>query len=238
MHATRTRPIHHGRPGRRALQRGGTFLGLVLGLIVGLAIAVIVALYITRAPSPFRSAAPAKSTPGNVATPLPQPQAQQPQEPVDPNQPLWSRVPATPTTRTPEATHPADGTRPVPPVTSTTPASQPAAKPAEKPAEKPVAEKPTEKPVFDPIAEIAREDSAKVGYLLQIGAYRSKDDAARQKANLAMQGYESTITEREVNGVMLYRVRVGPYKKLEDMNKARDRLQSSGFEASVIRFTK
>jgi cell division protein FtsN len=111
-------------------------------------------------------------------------------------------------------------------------------RPAEKPADKPVANKPPERPVSDPIAEIAQADAHKVGYLLQVGAFRSSDDADRQKANLAMQGFEARITERDVNGVKMYRVRLGPYNRIEDMNKARDRLQSSGFEASVIRFTK
>ena len=98
--------------------------------------------------------------------------------------------------------------------------------------------KPAEKPVVDPIAEIAQADANKVGYLLQVGAFRSSDDADRQKANLAMQGFEARITDRDVNGVKMYRVRIGPYNRIEDMNKARDRLQSAGFDASVIRFTK
>ena len=112
-----------------------------------------------------------------------------------------------------------------------------ASKPAEKPAEKPPA-RPAEKPVADPIAEIAQADANKVGYLLQVGAFRSQDDADRQKANLAMQGFEAKVTDRDVNGVKMYRVRLGPFNRIEDMNRARDRLQSAGFDASVIRFTK
>jgi len=92
--------------------------------------------------------------------------------------------------------------------------------------------------VADPIAEIAQADANKVGYLLQVGAFRSQDDADRQKANLAMQGFEAKVTDRDVNGVKMYRVRLGPFNRIEDMNRARDRLQSAGFEASVIRFTK
>lgn len=231
------------------MQRGGTFLGLVLGLIVGLAIAVVVALYITKSPAPFQqkgangNAQQRPSEPGNVATPLPaptQPQ-QQAEGPSDPNRPLWSKTPAKPVGQP-------DGqlaTPAQPPVATTRPADQPAngaasaAKPADasRPAEKP-ATRPAEKPVADPIAEIAQADANKVGYLLQVGAFRSQDDADRQKANLAMQGFEAKVTERDVNGVKMYRVRLGPFNRIEDMNRARDRLQSNGFEASVIRFTK
>jgi cell division protein FtsN len=230
----------------RQTQRGGTFLGLVLGLIVGLAIAVVIALYITKSPAPFKgngssSPAPRPTEPGNVASTLPNPtqQAQQAQpgaEPADPNKPLWSKTPAKPVGQS-------DQPAAQPPVATSRPAEVPASngavatRPAEKPAEKP-ATRPAEKPVADPIAEIAQADANKVGYLLQVGAFRSQDDADRQKANLAMQGFEAKVTDRDVNGVKMYRVRLGPFNRIEDMNRARDRLQSAGFDASVIRFTK
>ncbi|MGO4307643.1 SPOR domain-containing protein [Cupriavidus sp. RAF12] len=246
MQQQRKRDPRPHRPVR--MQRGGTFLGLVLGLIVGLAIAVVVALYITKSPAPFQqkggngSSAPRPSEPGNVASTLPNP-AQQPQQQgeaqSDPNKPLWSKTPAKPVGQPPEAAQPSAPAPQQPPVAVTRPAEVPNGKPAEasKPAEKP-ATRPAEKPVADPIAEIAQADANKVGYLLQVGAFRSQDDADRQKANLAMQGFEAKVTDRDVNGVKMYRVRLGPFNRIEEMNRARDRLQSAGFEASVIRFTK
>ncbi|AGW88504.1 MULTISPECIES: SPOR domain-containing protein [Cupriavidus] len=222
---------------RRSQQRGGTFLGLVLGLIVGLAIAVVVALYITKSPTPFQQkSAPRPSEPGNVASQLPPPAQRADEGPSDPNKPLWSKTPAKPVGQAPEPEPKQNGQQP--PVAVARPPEKPVEKPVEKPADKPVATKPAEKPVADPIAEIAQADANKVGYLLQVGAFRSSDDADRQKANLAMQGFEARITERDVNGVKMYRVRMGPFNRIEDMNKTRERLQSSGFEASVIRFTK
>jgi cell division protein FtsN len=229
---------------RRSQQRGGTFLGLVLGLIVGLAIAVVVALYITKSPTPFQQKhAPRPSEPGNVASQLPAPAQRADEGSSDPNKPLWSKTPAKPVGQAPEPEPRQNGQPPVavarpPEKPVEKPVERPVERPAEKPADKPVANKPPERPVSDPIAEIAQADAHKVGYLLQVGAFRSSDDADRQKANLAMQGFEARITERDVNGVKMYRVRLGPYNRIEDMNKARDRLQSSGFEASVIRFTK
>jgi len=236
-------------------QRGGTFLGLVLGLIVGLAIAVVVALYITKSPAPFQqksgngAPAPRPSEPGNVVSTLPNPaqQAQQAEPPSDPNKPLWSKTPAKPVGQ-PEQAQPAQSAQPAPapqqpPVATSRPAdtgngaSTGGATIASKPPEKPAA-RPAEKPVADPIAEIAQADANKVGYLLQVGAFRSQDDADRQKANLAMQGFEAKVTDRDVNGVKMYRVRLGPFARIDDMNRARDRLQSAGFDASVIRYSK
>ncbi|NYH97578.1 SPOR domain-containing protein [Cupriavidus plantarum] len=239
---------------RRDSQHGGTFLGLVLGLIVGLAIAVVVALYITKSPAPFQqknanggTAAPRPSEPGNVASALPPPT--QPQQPAqgadqtDPNKPLWSKTPAKPVGQPPESAPSGSAAAPAqPPVAVTRPPETgtggAASRPQTPASPPPQAARPAEKPVADPIAEIAQADANKVGYLLQVGAFRSQDDADRQKANLAMQGFEAKVTDRDVNGVKMYRVRLGPFNRIEDMNRARDRLQSAGFEASVIRFTK
>ena len=122
--------------------------------------------------------------------------------------------------------------RPAQPGSAPQPASTPAAKPG-KPATTPA-----EKPVADPIAEIARQDAAKTGYFLQVGAYKSAVDADRQKGNLAMQGFEAKVTQREVNGATMYRVRLGPYNTLDEMTAVRSRLQASGVESSVIRFAR
>lgn len=225
---------------RARSQRGGTFLGLVLGLIVGLAIAVVVAVYITKAPVPFVSrngAQPKPSEAGNVVNTLPTPAQPAPQasapQAADPNAPLWSRVPAKPVDQAPDQNNPPPGItiRPAQPGSAPQPASTPAAKPP-KPAT------PAEKPVADPIAEIARQDAAKTGYLLQVGAYKSAEDAERQKGNLAMQGFEAKVTQREVNGITMFRVRLGPFNSLDEMNAVRSRLQSTGVESSVIRFAR
>ena len=224
---------------RARSQWGGTFLRLVLGLIVGLAIAVVVAVYITKAPVPFvarNGAQPKPSEAGNVVNTLPTPAPSAPQASApqtDPNAPLWSHVPPKPVDQ-PDANNPPPGItiRPAQPGSAPQPASTPAAKPG-KPATTPA-----EKPVADPIAEIARQDAAKTGYFLQVGAYKSAVDADRQKGNLAMQGFEAKVTQREVNGATMYRVRLGPYNTLDEMTAVRSRLQASGVESSVIRFAR
>lgn len=96
---------------------------------------------------------------------------------------------------------------------------------------------PSESAKKDPIGSIA---SASQGpeYWLQTGAFRSQDDAQRQKANLAMQGLEALISEREVEGSVLWRVRVGPFKAQEEVTQTRSRLQSAGITSTVIRINK
>ena len=227
---------------RARSQRGGTFLGLVLGLIVGLAIAVVVAVYITKAPVPFVArggAQPKPSEAGNVVNTLPAPvqpapQASAPQA-ADPNAPLWSRVPAKPVDQAADQNNPPPGItiHPAQPSSAPQVASAPGAKPP-----KPPVTASNEKPVTDPIAEIARQDAAKTGYFLQVGAYKSSEDAERQKGNLAMQGFEAKVTQREVNGATMYRVRLGPFNSLDEMTAVRSRLQSTGVESSVIRFAR
>jgi cell division protein FtsN len=53
-----------------------------------------------------------------------------------------------------------------------------------------------------------------------------------------MQGLEALISEREVEGAVLWRVRVGPFVLQDDVAKARSRLQGAGITATVIRINK
>jgi cell division protein FtsN len=72
-------------------------------------------------------------------------------------------------------------------------------------------------------------------YLLQIGAFRSQEDAESTKGRLALVGLEASIVRAEVNGTTFWRVRVGPFKDLDETNRARTRLAENGFDSSVIR---
>jgi cell division protein FtsN len=96
---------------------------------------------------------------------------------------------------------------------------------------------PSESARRDPIANIAAATQGPE-YWLQTGAYRSQDDAQRQKANLAMQGLEALISEREVDGSTLWRVRVGPYIGQAEVTEIRSRLQGAGITSTVIRINK
>ncbi|MCF2135033.1 MULTISPECIES: SPOR domain-containing protein [Burkholderiaceae] len=239
-------------------QRGGTFLGIVLGLIVGLAIAIVVALYIRGAPTPFVSKgnAPAATsdTAGSGAT-------------FDPNRVLAGKSPGQPVppsgTQPPPNTAPGQSSQQsqstdvleepqiieVPSTASATPAQpkpgapwSPSATLAPRPAP-PGASAPTPASAKlgagTPAApQKPGASEANTGYFLQVGAYRTEQDAEQQRARLALQGFESKVTQRDAGGVVYYRVRIGPFSRFEDMNSARQRLSDAGIDTVVIRFTK
>lgn len=224
---------------------GGTLLGLIIGLIIGLAVAVVVAIYITNAPTPFQKP-PSPAAPQDDAAS------------VDPNKPLQSKISPRPVMPPPPAeTQPTYTPEPSPaPTTATAPAiletplpdskPTPAVAPSPKTAK---ADKPAPAPAAntDPIRDLLRKqasstapasttaDVGKASYLLQVGAYKSIADAERQKANLAMNGFESAVSEREINGIQLFRVRMGPYRSMEELERMRSKMQDAGISASVIR---
>ena len=73
---------------------------------------------------------------------------------------------------------------------------------------------------------------------MQTGAFRNQDEAQKQKAALALQGLEAMVSEREVDGSMLWRVRVGPYIGQSEVTQIRTRLQGAGITSTVIRINK
>jgi cell division protein FtsN len=242
-------------------QRGGTFLGAVLGLIVGLAIAVALALYITHAPTPFvsKSNAPAATpdTAGNGATfdPNRALAGKSPSQPVSPaTQPPPNTAPGQSAPPSPlsgmldepqivEVPSAAGPAQPNHPPVLAMPKSPPAAQPGGDstqvkqnaggaPAQTKQAADGTGAPQKPGAGEV------NIGYFLQAGAYRTEQDAEQQRARLALQGFESKVTQRNAGSVVYYRVRIGPFSRLEDMNGTRQRLSDAGVDTAVIRFTK
>lgn len=74
-----------------------------------------------------------------------------------------------------------------------------------------------------------------MAYLLQVGAFRSQEDADQMRARMAILGFESKVSEIEREGAMLYRVRIGPYAAIEELNKVKARVSENGIESMVIR---
>jgi len=228
-------------------QSGGTFLGIVLGLIVGLGIAVVVALYITRAPTPFVAKAPNGGDTAASAAIAP------PAGQFDPNRILQGKSPGLAVAPSTTAAAPAN-TAPQPDAKATTPSGifqEPQI--VEVPPPTPAAQAPTQAPaavatapaqaphapaapnaaVSPPVA-----NEANTGYFLQIGAYKTTQDAQQQRARLALQGFESTVTQRDSGGITYFRVRIGPFSKFDEMNNTRQQLSNAGIDSAVIRFTK
>ncbi|QWE16568.1 SPOR domain-containing protein [Polynucleobacter sp. AP-Nino-20-G2] len=84
-------------------------------------------------------------------------------------------------------------------------------------------------------APVAKADAI---YFLQVGAFNKRADADAQKANLAIQGIQSQLSEVSSEGITLWRVRVGPYNSVEESNPVRDKLNGMGIKPTVIKSSK
>ncbi len=87
-------------------------------------------------------------------------------------------------------------------------------------------------------AEVAPTAKSDAIYFLQIGAFNKRADADAQKANLAIQGIQSQLSEISSEGNTLWRVRVGPYNSVEESNPVRDKLNGMGIKSTVIKSSK
>lgn len=90
------------------------------------------------------------------------------------------------------------------------------------------------------LAETASTPTAKSDaiYFLQVGAFVKRADADAQKANLAIQGIQTQLSEVTADGNTLWRVRVGPYNSPEESNSVRDKLNSMGIKPTLIKSSK
>ncbi len=206
-------------------QRGGTLLGLIIGTLVGLGAALAVAVYITKVPMPFMNKGQSRGPDHDAA------EAKKNRD-WNPNAPLFGKNPAKSS---------ASVGAPMPDVTPQLPgaAPQPDAKPgATEPAGK------TAKPAADPLGELAKAKLAApapaagadpFSYFVQVGAFRTPEDAEQQRAKISLMGLEAKVTEREQSGRTVFRVRLGPFDKKEDADKAKERLDGSGIETALVR---
>jgi cell division protein FtsN len=72
-------------------------------------------------------------------------------------------------------------------------------------------------------------------YFVQVGAFRTAEDAQGQRAKLALNGVDAKVTEREQGGRPLFRVRVGPFERLEDAERSKDKLDKTGIETALVK---
>lgn len=64
-------------------------------------------------------------------------------------------------------------------------------------------------------------------YIVQSGSFRSKEDAERQRAQIAFQGLRASVQHIELDsGSVWYRVNVGPFTSRSQMSSAVDKLVS------------
>lgn len=203
-------------------QRGGTFLGFVLGLVLGLAVALGVAIYVTKVPVPFLNK-------GQSRTPVQDEAEAKKNKDWDPNAPLYGKnqpKPAAPATApaseaTPKAEVAKGDSKPV--------------KPDSKGEVKPAVS-------ADPLGDLVKsKTSAQVSatepfiYYVQLGAFRTMEDAEAHRAKLSLTGVETKITEREQSGRMVFRVRTGPYETKDEAERNKEKMEKAGLETALVR---
>ena|ERR1035437_8608174 len=196
-------------------QRGGTILGFIIGVVVGLAAALAVAVYVTKVPIPFVNRGQTRSADQDAAE-------IQKNKNWDPNAPLYGKNPAKPAI--PAALGAASDAK-------ATDASVigPVAKAELKPAV-----------TADPIGDLVRARSGNVAaepfnYFVQVGAFRTPEDAESQRAKLSLSGVQAKVSEREQSGRAVFRVRVGPFDNKDDADKTKEKLDAAGLETALVR---
>lgn len=79
-------------------------------------------------------------------------------------------------------------------------------------------------------------DSAGASYVIQVAAFRSRDEADKQKASLALLGVESRIESVMVDGKdTFYRVRIGPDRNWPRIQTTMTRLEANGIQAQLLK---
>lgn len=197
-------------------QHGGTLLGFIIGVVVGLAAALAVAVYVTKVPVPFMNKGQSRSAEQDAA------EAKKNKD-WDPNAPLYGK-------------NPAKAAQPV------TPADPAASKSVAKDDPKPADKKAETKPAVsaDPLGDLAKAKAAAADgepfvYYVQVGAFRTPEDAETHRAKLSLSGIESKVSEREQSGRMVYRVRVGPFEKKDEGDRAKEKLDKAGLDTALVR---
>ncbi len=72
-------------------------------------------------------------------------------------------------------------------------------------------------------------------YVLQAGSFSAHEDADRRRAQLALQGIESSIQRVTVEDKTYHRVRIGPTRDLDLLNEQRARLRQANIDVLRIR---
>jgi cell division protein FtsN len=191
-------------------QRGGTILGFVIGVVVGLGAALAVAVYVTKVPIPFIDRGQTRSADQDAVE-------SQKNKNWDPNAPLSGKNPAKP-----GAVVSGPGTAP-----------DDAAVALPKGELKPAV-------TADPLGDLAKARASADGaepfrYFVQVGAYRTAEDAESQRARLSLSGVESKVSEREQAGRTVFRVRVGPFDRRDEADQTKEKLDAAGLETALVR---
>lgn len=229
---------------KQQTQRGGLILGLILGIVAGLGIALSVYFYVSnKVPAPQMNKAQTRSPNQDDA------EAEKNKN-WDPNSPLYGKNPMKPLQPTSEVEPVKGGAASSPTQQSMVPQSTaanepnairiPSASPIPKPDVTQIEHKlgGTTDAMGDLIKSKSKSAAAPTdsfSYFVQLGAFRTQEDAESQRAKLALSGVETKVTEREQSGRAVYRVRMGPYNTKEEAERMKDKVSSAGLETNLVR---
>lgn len=238
------------KPGRGAspARDGGAppgWLWMVAGLVGGFFVAFLVQLLRVQ-PDPAVNAASSPAAPAKAAEAKPAQANNAPKprfdfytllpesETIIEDAPATAAKPAQPPAP-PPAQKPTDKpASSVPATAQTAPATGPAATSPSAPA---VAAAPTTPPPAQTPPPAPAEQPAAKGerLLLQAGAFRSRGDADKRRAEISFLGMSSSIQSVQRGNETWHRVLVGPFRSQEQMSAARARLQSSGIPSLMFK---
>ena len=179
------------------------------GLILGLGVALAVAVYVTKVPIPFLNKGLNRTAEQDAAE-------EKKNKDWDPNAPLYGKNPV----KAPEK--PAESTNTPNPVL---------APPA-------VVAAPPENKSEDPLGDLARERANAPDpfqYHVQVGAFRSAEEAEALRAKLSLAGYDPQISVRDVSGRQVHRVRLGPFDTKSEAEQIQQKLSTAKFSAALVR---
>ncbi len=70
---------------------------------------------------------------------------------------------------------------------------------------------------------------------LQVGSFRSAQEADRRRAQIILLGLEAKVESVQANGDTWYRVQSGPFTSRDKLSKARNQLSSEGIESLLLK---
>lgn len=71
-------------------------------------------------------------------------------------------------------------------------------------------------------------------YILQVGSFRSRQDAERRKATVALLGLEASINQVSIDNEKWHRVRIGPVNNRRELNRNLNLLHRNNINAMAM----
>ena len=206
-------------------QRGNTLLGLIIGALVGLGAALAVAVYVTKVPVPFLNKTQPRSADTDAA------EAKKNRD-WDPNLPLAGKNAIKPPPSSAGSVGAVVAT-PAPPAESAAIAGK--SKMSADPLGDLAKAKAKSEPKPDAKSQAAAGGVDPFSYFIQVGAFRTPEDAEQQRAKLSLMGFQTKVTEREQSGRTVYRVRLGPFDKKDEADRTKEKLDGQSIETALVR---